>query len=256
MIDDIQKRMDEYVEWLKDKTTLRQVNGGDWIEITTPFLDRHNDYLQIYARRENGKYTLTDDGYILEDLLHSGCALESPKRQALLKMTLAGFGVRQEGNRLEVQTSPNDFARRKHDLIQAMLAVNDMFYLARSTVESVFLEDVLAWLDINEIRFIRDVKFTGQSGFDHKFDFAIPKSRQSPERLARAINKPSRDTAEAFAFAWTDTREVRAPDSQAFALLNDQEQRISANVLGALESYGVRPILWSQRDAAILPLAA
>jgi len=48
MIDEIQVLLDKYLQWLKDKTVLRQVN--DWVEITTPYLDRHNDYLQMYAR--------------------------------------------------------------------------------------------------------------------------------------------------------------------------------------------------------------
>ena len=52
MIHDIQRLMDAYHAWLKDKTDLRQVD--DWIEITTPYLDRHNDCLQIYAKRATG----------------------------------------------------------------------------------------------------------------------------------------------------------------------------------------------------------
>ena len=47
-MEEIKTLMDQYVAWLRSKTTLRQV--ADWIEITTPYLDRHNDYLQIYAR--------------------------------------------------------------------------------------------------------------------------------------------------------------------------------------------------------------
>ena len=35
------------------------------IEITTPFLDRHNDWIQIFVEQlENGRLYLTDDGYI------------------------------------------------------------------------------------------------------------------------------------------------------------------------------------------------
>ena len=65
-MEEIQRLMSQYVDWLRSKTILRQVD--DWIEITTPYLDRHNDYLQIYARRQNGSYILTDDGYILGEL--------------------------------------------------------------------------------------------------------------------------------------------------------------------------------------------
>jgi hypothetical protein len=255
MIDEIQDRIDEYARWLRDKTSLRTVDS-EWVEITTPYLDRHNDYLQIYARRDNGRYTLTDDGYILDDLIQSGCSLDSPKREALLKMTLAGFGVVQKENRLEVQTSAQDFPRRKHDLIQAMLTVNDLFALARSTVESLFYEDVVAWLDSNEVRYTPKVTFTGQTGYNHFFDFVIPKSRNSPERIAHTITVPTREAAQKLAFAWMDTREARPVDARAYAFLNDQDQKVPAGVVTALEAYNVVPVPWSRRDEAAQVLTA
>jgi hypothetical protein len=51
----IEKLLNDYLMWLRDRTTLRQVNGS-WLEITTPYLDRHNDVMQIYARQENRGY--------------------------------------------------------------------------------------------------------------------------------------------------------------------------------------------------------
>ncbi|EAY56027.1 MAG: conserved hypothetical protein [Leptospirillum rubarum] len=123
MIQDIQNLMDTYYSWLKDKTILRQID--QWVEITTPYLDRHNDYIQIYSKKANSGYILTDDSYTINDLEQSGCKLQSPKRQELLKMTLNGFGVQLQGNNLEVHASPENFALRKHNLIQAILAVND-----------------------------------------------------------------------------------------------------------------------------------
>ncbi len=200
MIHEIQKLLDDYIAWLKDKTILRQID--DWVEITTPYLDRHNDYIQIYAKRENNGFVLTDDGYTIEDLEQSGCKLDSPKRQDLLKMTLNGFGVQLHRNTLTVRASQDNFAIRKHNLVQAMLAVNDMFYLAAPMVASLFYEDVVAWLDLHDVRYTPKVKFTGKTGYDHLFDFVIPKSRRQPERIIQTINRPSRDTAQAVAFAF------------------------------------------------------
>ena len=130
MIDDIRSLLDQYTKWLRDKTSLRQIS--DWIEISTSYLDRHNDCLQIYAKRQNGGYLLTDDGYIIEDLQQSGCKLDTGKGQALL-MTLNGFGVRLNDGRLEIQASPDNFAVRKHNLVQVMLAVNDLFNRIQNT---------------------------------------------------------------------------------------------------------------------------
>jgi hypothetical protein len=145
---------------------------------------------------------------------------------------------------------------RKHNLVQAMLAVNDLFYLASPTVSGLFLDDVVAWLDENEIRYTPNVKFTGKSGYDNLFDFVIPKSKRQPERILQAINRPSRDEAGATAFAWIDTKEVRAPDSRACALLNDSERTVSPSVMDALQSYDVWPIPWSKRQAVVEELTA
>ena len=254
MIQDIQRLMDAYHSWLKDKSVLREIDK--WVEITTPYLDRHNDYLQIYAKQANGGFILTDDGYTIDDLEQSGCKLESRKRQDLLRMTLNGFGVQVDGKALQVHASPDNFALRKHNLLQAMLAVNDMFYLAVPMVANLFYEDVVAWLDVHDIRYTPKAKFTGKTGYDHLFDFVIPKSRQQPERIVQAINRPNKDTAQAVAFSWIDTKEVRSPESRAYALLNDSETTVSATVVDALRSYDVYPVPWSQREEVREVLAA
>lgn len=254
MVEEVQLLMDQYLAWLRQKTSLRQID--DFVEVTTPYLDRHNDYLQFYIKRTNGGYLLTDDGYIIDDLKLSGCKLDTPKRQDLLKMTLNGFGVQQESDALIVKATPDNFNLRKHNLVQAMLAVNDLFYLAVPMVASLFMEDVTAWFELHDVRHTPKVKFTGRSGYDHLFDFVIPKSRKAPERIVQAINRPSRETAQAVAFSWIDTREVRPEDSRAFAFLNDAELSPSSAVLDALKNYDVQPVLWSQRENVREQLAA
>ncbi len=254
MIEEVSKLMDQYWRWLREKTKLREVGGH--IEITTPYLDRHNDRLQIYATKSNGHLVLTDDGYIIQDLQRSGCELKTKKRRALLETTLNGFGVRLNGEALVVEATPETFAHKKHNLVQAMLAVNDMFYVTSATVANLFWEDVSDWLTLRDVRFTPRVKFTGKSGYDHLFDFVIPASRRAPERILQAINRPNRDTAEVIVFAWIDTKEVRAPSSTAYAMLNDSEHEPSPAVVDALKNYGVEPISWSHRESAVEALAA
>ena len=248
MIEDMQTLLERYRNWLRDRTILREI--GEWVEITTPYLDRHNDYLQIYAMREDEGFVLTDDGYILEDLKNSGYRFSNQKRQDLFKTTLNGFGVKFDGKALKIKASPENFSLRKHSLVQAMLAVNDLFYLAPPAISRLFQfqEDVVAWFDLSDIRYTPDVKFAGKTGYDHRFDFVIPKSKAQPERVLRTINRPSRDAAQAMVFSWIDIKEVRSPETRAYAILNDSEQAVSGNVLDAMRNYDVHPIQWSARD--------
>ena len=255
MIDDIQTLLDRYIVWLKDKTVLRRI-GSDWVQVTTPHLDRHNDCLQFYVCKENGGYLLTDDGYIINDLRLSGCFPESKKRRAILKTTLAGFGVELNNNQLLVKATSENFSLKKHNLVQAMLAINDLFYLASPHVASLFYEDVTQWLGSVEIRYTPKIKFTGKSGYDHLFDFIIPKSRQQPERIVQAINSPKKDTAENLMFKWLDTRETREPDTQLYAVLNDTDTGVSESTISALKNYNLKPVKWSEREDIREDLAA
>ena len=161
---EIAELVGRYQAWLRDRTVLRQIR--EWTEITTPFLDRHNDYIQLYAKKDDGGYVITDDGYTLNDLELSGCSLDSPKRKDILQTTLNGFGVKLDGAILRVQATPDNFPLRKHNLIQAYQAVNDLFYLASPTVKNLFIEDVAQWLDLLDVRYIPGVKLPGTSGFD------------------------------------------------------------------------------------------
>lgn len=122
--------MERYWGWLREQTSLRDV--GDWTEITTPYLDRHNDHLQVYVRPGSDGWLLTDDGYVIDDLAQSGCQVDSPRGRRMLESATAGFGVRVEGGALVVNASAADFPRHKHNLVQAMLSVGGLFHAMES----------------------------------------------------------------------------------------------------------------------------
>ncbi|MCI0638019.1 MAG: DUF1829 domain-containing protein [Gemmataceae bacterium] len=244
---DCQKLVDAYVNWLKSRIKVVDLNGV--CEITTPFLDRHNDRLQIFVEKLPQGLRLTDDSYIVSDLEASGCALDTPLRKQMLQATLNGFGVGLSAdNELFVEASEESFPQKKHALVQAMLAVNDMFMTAKQRITSLFWDDVMHFLEGNDIRFTPNIHFPGKSGFSHKFDFVIPRSRTQPERVLRAINSPSRDSATSLIFAWTDSKEMRQGEARAYAVLNDSEEPIRQEVLAALSHYDISAIPWSRKN--------
>ena len=49
------------------------------------------------------------DSYTIEDLLQSGCSIDSPKRQKFLEVTLNGFGVKKDGDEIFVKTNAQNF---------------------------------------------------------------------------------------------------------------------------------------------------
>ena len=229
MINKPQALLDGYYRWLRKQTALREFK--DWTEITTPYPDRHNDCLQIYVRRVNGGFELTDDGHIIEDLEHSGCNIyKTSKRRSLFKTTLNGFGVQDDRKALKVTASENNFALRKHNLVQAMLAVNDLFYLASPITTSLFREDVEAWLNSSSIRYEPRMELKGKSGYNHPFDFTIPKSGC----LLRLISHPSRACRRGDGFF---LRRHQKEPSSGLPYIRNRERRAPFRLRGSVGRY-------------------
>ncbi len=253
-VNEVLSLVDEYHKWLRDKSSLREVEGNIY-EITTPFLDRHNDYIQIYVRKTGGNFLLSDEGETLDDLRLSGVEISTPKRRELLDIAVRGFGIKCNNERLEVETNKRDFSIKKHSLIQSILAVNDIFYTQSTFVRSFFKEDVTNWLVESDVRFTADINLYGKSGYSFYFDYIIPKSKLEPERIIKLINNPTAAAIKNAAFSWLDTRESRPDGTKAIALLNDSNA-ISKNSDDALRSYDMIPARWSQRTQLIPQLVA
>ncbi|WP_084506011.1 DUF1829 domain-containing protein [Amycolatopsis sp. ATCC 39116] len=248
--------VESYYSWIRNHISGETLN--DTVsELTTPFLDRHNDHIQVYAERQSPDlFLLTDDGYIVAELKSSGVDSRGVRRRELLHQLISGYGVSIEGGELQTTATPHDLGQRLHNLVQAMLSVDDMFVLAQPTVQSLFIEDVAKFLDDRDIRYTPHAKFAGKSGLDHLMDFVIPKSRRAPERIVQVVNSPRRDRVENLLFAINDTRDTRGPETQFYALINDTKRGVAADIVEAFTRYSVTARPWSHRDEIVEELAA
>jgi hypothetical protein len=243
----------DYGAWLNEGFNVELAE--DYAVISTPFLDPHNDEIELYVRKEADGLVLTDRGYTLSDLESSGLDVSTEKRKAHLEEILNGFGVSTKGNELFVRSSETDFPQRKHNLLQAMLAVHDLYLTAQTHVQQFFSQDVALFLKDRDVPFFRDFKLSGRSGFDHHFDFAFPTTRAKPQRVLVAINALTRERATSTAFAVSDVRLARGPEPlQAFALINDQESTVANDYLDALRNYEISGLRWSRREEALIAL--
>ncbi len=241
---DIQKLIDEYARWLKSEIHFERV--GEYYEITTPYLDGANDYLQIYVRQDGNDIFFSDDGATIRNLKMSGFQFTSNRKEYLNRL-LKQFNITLNGDELTAKAPIAGFAQRKHLFIQAMLRIDDMFAVSKSKVASLFLDDIQEFFDEKEIFYSDSVQFAGTSGFSHSYDFLLQRSKSKPERLCQAVNNPNKSSMGNILFAWNDTKPVRKKDSQLIVLLNDQNN-IARGIEEAFLNYDAQVIRWSQRE--------
>jgi Domain of unknown function DUF1828/Domain of unknown function DUF1829 len=256
MTSDADQLADSYLSWIRHGVSAIKLDERT-SELTTPFLDRHNDHLQIYAERLGvDLFLLTDDGYIISELKSSGIERRGDRRRSLFQDLLSGYGVELAGNELHVEASSSNLGQRVHNLVQAMLSLDDMFVLAQPQGQSLFLEDVARFLDEAEVRYSPRAKFAGKSGLDHLVDFVIPKSKEAPERILQVVNSARRDRVESLLFAASDMRAARGIEVSYIALVNDSKREVPPDILNAFAAYDIRAQPWSRRTQLLQALVA
>ena len=271
MADWLKSLVDEYYRWLRENTDIVPADGG-WAVIATPFLGAFNDSIEIYARRDKGRILLSDDGETVRNLELQGCdILGSKKRVEIAEGILRGYGVRLDKGKGELLTESGhaDFPRRKHDLLMAISEVNDMVVLARPAVRNIFKEDVRAFLDEREVIYTPQFMCRGDTGMPFTFDFHI--AGKDREIVVKAIDNINKHKVVDFLFGWSDIRGPRRKESRkdlgGVVVINDERLDDDAGInagsipvgsdfLRALEQKGADHILWSEREAGLIKLAA
>lgn len=240
----------QYYDWLREKTLVTKDELTGWSTISTPFYGLFNDNIEIYAKMENGKIILSDDGLTLANLELSGVSISrSPKRKEWMNMIFLNYGISLVDDELRVEGNVQEFNQKKHNLICAILEVSDMVMMANHTVASLFKEDVKKFLDEQNIIYTPQFIAKGSTGIEFTFDFQIA-SREN-EVVIKSFNSLNKMNVSNFLFGWDDIKlsreRVTGKTLKGLAIINDQDKDVKPLYLDALESKGAKFILWKQR---------
>lgn len=246
----IDQLLNDYYRFLREKTIVSQLPSSDWVEISTPFTDVFNDTIDIYAKKQNGRIVLSDDGHTMRNLELSGLEISrSPKRKELLEKILLNYGVKLDNRELTTEATENNFSQKKLNLLAAIAESNDLYVLAQHTVATIFREDVKEHLDEQELVYTPYFISKGSTGLEFTFDFQI--AYRKAELLIKAFNTVNKLNLPHFLFTWDDVRQVRERQTEkkvtGLAIINDEEREVKDEYLDALQNKGADFILWSER---------
>lgn len=243
--------VDNYYNWLREKTYIQEETHTDWSLISTPFLGAFNDSIEIYAQKNGNRLILSDNGETMMNLELQGLHIQGSKtRRNILETILLNYGVKKNENELIIESNLESFSQAKHNFLSAIIEINDLYVLSKQNVISVFKEEVRGFLDIKNIIYTPDFISKGATGLEFNFDFQIAKKES--EIVIKSFNTINKSNLSTFLFAWDDIKPVREKatkkEVKAVAFINDFEKEIKSEYLEALESKNANYILWSERE--------
>ncbi len=120
-------------------------------------------------------------------------------------------------------------------LAQCMIKVSDMFYLSRSNIQAVFLDDVQKFFDLHDVRYIDNICLTGKSKLTTHYDLAIARAHKAAERFIKVVNNMDLNVARNIVFAWNDTRDMRQHEAKLYAFIQNNDKKVSDDAIGVLK---------------------
>ncbi len=242
----------DYYSWLKENTFITQSENTDWVLISTPFFGAFNDGIELYARKSDEKIVLCDNGETINNLSLLGVEFNrSKKRTELLHRTLRNYGVKFQDNELVVEATIKDFAQKKHNLLSAIIEINDLNTLSKPNITSVFKEDIGDYLDGLDIVYTPDFILKGSTGIEFTFDYQV--AYKSSEVAIKSFNSLNSLNLPSFLFSLEDIRATRQKvahkELKAVAIINDKGKEIKHEYLDAITSKNAQYILWTEKDS-------
>ncbi len=243
--------VDDYYNWLREKTYIQKGTSTDWFLINTPFVEAFNDTIEIYAQKIGNQLILSDNGETMSNLELQGLHIQgSKKRRNILDSILLNYGVKNESDELKIDSNIENFSQAKHNFLSAIIEINDLYVLSHHNVASIFKDDVRSYLESKDIIFTPDFISKGATGLEFNFDFQIAKKHS--EIVIKSFNTINKSNLFTFLFAWDDIKPVREKTTKkevkAIAIINDVEKEIRSEFLEALKSKSADYILWSERE--------
>ena len=234
-----------YLNWINkcNYTDLK----NEWIEIKTPFTDFTGSYIYLFAKEIDGKYYLTDYGNILNELDMHNIQIKGQRKDLLNKILLSQKCEIGKNNDICIKFSNiENFPKYKHQLIQAIINISDLFLTSKSNIENLFLFDVIDFLDKQEISYSsRPYSLQGKSELTNNFDLNIGqiRKRNIPTLHTRIINRLTDNSMKSILFATTDL--YLDKNEKIATIINDIDNKIDNKKADVLRKSNIEVIFWN-----------
>lgn len=243
--------IENYHQFVRNRTHIKIDQSSEWAVINTPFLDLFNDGIEVYVKKSAGKIILSDDGITLKNLELCGVNFNrSNSRREILERILLNYGIKNHFNELVVEATDKNFPQQKLNLLSAIIEINDLSVLAKHTVSSVFKEEVDAFLKGKNLIFTPWFPIKGSTGLEFNFDFQIAGRKE--EIVVKVFSGINKLNLASFLFSWEDVKETRQKISnknlRGLAVVNDVEKAVKKEYLDAFSYKGTGVLQWSKKD--------
>ena len=237
----------QLLKWTEDHFLFS--GSQDEVILTTPFVDLHNDCIEMLIEEVEYALRVTDGGQTLADLEISGVNITEQRQQQLAEV-FNRIGVTCTDGEISATASLAGASGAIHSVLQGILAAQGLTFSVRPRRRQPIADEIDDVLRKSSLPYNRQVPINGKSGLSQQIDFVVRDNGRFPHHLIQTISNPDKGAMERQIFFAMDTKEQYAAltntEPRFVAVLSDVEQAIAPSMMGALLHYDVRPVVLSE----------
>lgn len=236
-----------YAAWFSKQLYSQKI--GEWCSIVIPFFDESRDnFSYLVRRRPDSSIEINDDGSIVSRLLeYVPNVMELYTKKDILHSIISKYHINfSEEHELSLITTEELFPFRFHDLIQASLEISTIRNMTSHNVKQLFKDEVSRFFKNSSIKYSENLKYTGNSGLQHKFDFSIKIDNRI--EIIKTIPFIDKKILGYTIFSWNDAKSNMSKQTNFIVLIDDLKKKIPAEYNDALKYNNIIPFQWSEKQ--------
>jgi hypothetical protein len=156
-------------------------NGA--IRMSVPFQNPDGSKIDLFLKKENGHWILSDLGLTTSNLLDLHVKLwTTKKRKQIVSDICQSLCIQQNGGQFQIIIPDAKMAELPESMVrlaQGCLRISDLAFTQRLRSQSVFREDVEEFLATTDLPYEENIELPGQYGVPIQIDFRVSGSSQT-----------------------------------------------------------------------------
>lgn len=247
----------DYLAWIDKTHQFYDIKSKDTaiVEFSSPYLDNFGDNITFAIKQKDGIYYVTDEGYTVWNLGVHGIDVtkRQTKRYQVLKSLLNYYAVDFDEHSAEIyiKSTYDKLAQNIHLLNEVLIKINDLSFLNRHAIKSLFQDDVLSYFNANKnmYTFFPGFMVVGKSRLLHNMDYVF--NTHDGQKMVKLHRNLEKQNVESTLVSWLDTHEYRMKqygEGGKLSVLISGEKTPKSDYIIALNEYKIDVIDFSKKQ--------
>lgn len=174
----------------------------------------------------------------------------------LIELSSAGFDISINKKYLTKRTTCELFPEALNDIIQASLAIDNLYYskfqAPPSTERIEFLRETENWFSSKNIEIHKNPYVTSTYGYKLDYDYKINLPKRTHNTFVKTVATPQKRILDSIVFNAMELKKLETSSEPLIIIKEQTNENTTKNFTQTLYSYNINNVMWNNIDSLMV----